>query len=50
MIQIKNVSIVHKKDSRELISDLSFVLNDGDKAVFIGEEGKWKVHAVKIDI
>ena len=48
MIQIKNVSIVHKKDSRELISDLSFVLNDGDKAVFIGEEGNGKSTLLKL--
>ena len=48
MIQIKNVSIVHKKDMRELISDLSFVLNDGDKAVFIGEEGNGKSTLLKL--
>lgn len=48
MIQIKNVSIVHKKDSREFISDLSFVLNDGDKAVFIGEEGNGKSTLLKL--
>ena len=42
MLQIKNVSITYKKDLRELVSDLSFVLNDGDKVAVIGEEGNGK--------
>ncbi len=42
MIQIKNLSITHKKDLRELVSGLSFTLNDGDRAAVIGEEGNGK--------
>ena len=42
MLQIKNLSITHKKDLREIIKDFSCVLNYGDKAVIIGEEGNGK--------
>ena len=42
MLQIKNVSMTEKKDLRELVSGLSFVLNDGDKMAVIGEEGNGK--------
>lgn len=42
MIQIKNVNILHKKDLRTIIENFSLVLNDGDKAVIIGEEGNGK--------
>lgn len=42
MLQIKNLSIRHKKDLRPLIENLSLVLNDGDKAALIGEEGNGK--------
>ena len=37
MLQIKNLSIIHKKDLRVILNDFSCVLNDGDKAVIIGE-------------
>lgn len=47
MLQIKNVSITHKKDSRCLIQNLHFVLNAGDKAVLIGEEGNGKSTILK---
>ena len=42
MLQIKNLSITHKKDLRMILQDFSFVLNQGDKAVIIGEEGNGK--------
>ena len=42
MIQIKNLTIVHKKDTRVILEDFSCVLGDGDKAVIIGEEGNGK--------
>lgn len=42
MIQIKNTTIIHKKDSRALLENFSLVLNDGDKAAVIGEEGNGK--------
>ena len=31
MLQIKNLTITHKKDLRELIRGLSFTLNEGNK-------------------
>ena len=39
MLQIKNLTITHKKDFRVILQDFSCVLNAGDKAVIIGEEG-----------
>ena len=42
MLQIKNLSIIHKKDLIFIFNDFSCVLNDGDKAVIIGEEGNGK--------
>jgi len=47
MLQIKNLSITHTKDMKNLISDFSFVLNPGDKAVIIGEEGNGKSTMLK---
>lgn len=47
MLQIKNLNITHKKDLRILLQDFSCVLNDGDKAVIIGEEGDGKSTLLK---
>lgn len=47
MLQIKNVSITHKKDFRVILQDFSCVLNEGDKAVMIGEEGNGKSTLLK---
>ena len=47
MLQIKNVSFIHKKDLRTLVGDFSFTLNPGDKAVIIGEEGNGKSTLLK---
>ena len=47
MLQIKNVNISHKKDLRVILEDFSLVLNDGDKAVIIGEEGNGKSTLLK---
>ena len=47
MLQIKNLSITHKKDLRVILNDFSCVLNDGDKAVIIGEEGNGKSTLLK---
>ena len=33
MLQIKNLSITHKKDLRPLLDHFTFSLNSGDKAV-----------------
>ena len=48
MLQVKNLSIYHKKDLRPLAADLSFTLNDGDKAAIIGEEGNGKSTLLKL--
>lgn len=47
MLQIKNLTLTHKKDLREILKDFSCVLNDGDKAVIIGEEGNGKSTLLK---
>ena len=47
MLQIKNLTITHKKDLRIILDDFSCTLNDGDKAVIIGEEGNGKSTLLK---
>ncbi len=42
MLQIKNLNMTHRKDLREIVKDFHVVLNAGDKAVIIGEEGDGK--------
>ena len=39
--------MTHKKDLRVILEDVNFVLNDGDKAVIIGEEGNGKSTLMK---
>ena len=41
------MTLTHKKDLRILLEDFSLVLNDGDKAVIIGEEGNGKSTLLK---
>lgn len=41
-LQIKHLTIEHRRDLRCLIRDLSFSLRAGDKAAIIGEEGNGK--------
>ncbi len=48
MLQIKELTITYKRDLRNLISGLSFVLNPGDKAAIIGEEGNGKSTLMKL--
>lgn len=48
MLQIKNLSITHKKDLRPLLDDFTFSLNSGDKAVIISEEGNGKSTLLKL--
>lgn len=48
MLQVKKLSIYHKKDLRPLATEVSFVLNDGDKAAIIGEEGNGKSTLLKL--
>jgi len=47
MFQIKNVNIEHIQDNRILLKDFSLVLNEGDKAAVIGEEGNGKSTLLK---
>lgn len=47
MLQIQNLSITQKKDDRVLVEDLSFVINNGEKAALIGEEGNGKSTVLK---
>ncbi len=48
MLQIKSLTVTLTKDLRTLIDDFSFTLNDGDKAVVIGEEGNGKSTLLKL--
>ena len=48
MLQVKNLSITHKKDLTRLVEGLSFVLNPGDRAAIIGEEGNGKSTVLKL--
>ena len=47
MLQIKNLTITHRKDLRTILDKFNVVLNDGDKAVIIGEEGNGKSTLMK---
>ncbi len=48
MLQIKNLTITHRKDLRVILKDFSLVLKDGDKAAIIGEEGNGKSTLMKL--
>ncbi len=48
MMQIKNVTITHKKDNRVLLDKFNLILNEGDKAAIIGEEGNGKSTLLKL--
>ena len=48
MLQIKNLTALHSKDSHLLFEDFSFVLNDGDRVAVIGEEGNGKSTLLKL--
>ena len=39
MLQVKNLTLIHKKDLTTLIEGLTFTLAPGDRAAIIGEEG-----------
>ena len=47
MLQVKNLTFTHKKDLRVILENFNMVLNDGDKAVIIGEEGNGKSTLMK---
>lgn len=42
MLQIKNLTVTHRKDLTPLMIDLSFSLRDGERLALIGEEGNGK--------
>ncbi|MGT2894875.1 ATP-binding cassette domain-containing protein [Streptococcus entericus] len=42
MLQLKDVTITHKKDLQVIVENLSLVVNPGDKLAIIGEEGTGK--------
>lgn len=42
MLQIENLTVTHRKDLKIILENFNCVLNDGDKAVIIGEEGNGK--------
>lgn len=48
MLQIKNLTIRHKKDYRILLEDLNLCINPGDKCALIGEEGNGKSTLLKL--
>ncbi len=47
LLQINALTITHRKDLRTIIRDFSIVLNPGDKAVLVGEEGNGKSTLLK---
>lgn len=47
MLQINKLTITHRKDLRIILENFQLVLNDGDKAVIIGEEGNGKSTLMK---
>ncbi|MGT2715391.1 ATP-binding cassette domain-containing protein [Streptococcus respiraculi] len=47
MLQITHLTMTHEKDLTALVSDLSLVVNKGDKVALIGEEGNGKSSLLK---
>lgn len=48
MLQVKNLTLTHRKDLTNLIENLSFTLNPGDRCALIGEEGNGKSTLLKL--
>ena len=48
MLQIKHLTIRHKKDYRVLLDDFNLCINPGDKCALIGEEGNGKSTLLKL--
>ncbi|HCS74027.1 MAG TPA: ABC transporter ATP-binding protein, partial [Clostridiales bacterium] len=48
MLQVKKLTITNTKNLKILIEDLNFTLNEGDRAVIIGEEGNGKSTLLKL--
>lgn len=47
MLQINHLTITHRKDLRTILDDFNLVLNRGDRAVIVGEEGNGKSTLLK---
>lgn len=47
MLQIRDLTITHRGDLRIILERFNLTLNDGDKAVIIGEEGNGKSTLMK---
>lgn len=47
MLQIKNLTMTHQLDLKEIVRQLSFTINPGDKLAIIGEEGNGKSTLLK---
>ena len=50
MLQVKNLTITHRKDNRVLLEKFNLVLNNGDKCAIIGEEGNGKSTLLKLTV
>ncbi len=48
MLVINDLSVVHSRDLREMLSGFSLLLDRGDRAVLIGEEGNGKSTLLKL--
>lgn len=48
MLQIRNLTITHRKDLRPLLTEFDLTLNQGEKAAIIGEEGNGKSTLLKL--
>ena len=48
MLQVKNLTVTHKKDLTTLMEGLSFTLAPGDRAALIGEEGNGKSTVLRL--
>ena len=50
MLQIKHLTIHHKKDYRILLEDFNLNINAGNKCALIGEEGNGKAHCSSLSV
>ncbi len=48
MLQVKHLTMTHKKDLTTLVEDLNFAMAPGDRAAIIGEEGNGKSTVLKL--
>lgn len=48
MLQLKKLTLTHKKDLRPLVEDLSALIQAGDRLAIIGEEGNGKSALLKV--